>query len=147
MDVPDLGARLVAGNGDPGAADVVDEQPSESQVAAHGAADVPPARTVEHGRKNTFGRTLIVAAKMFWHVIVTLVLGWMAVIAIWLGGQDFFAPVSLPAQIVGACFGIAGLIALAGSLMVAARSLSAQCSISSSGQVTWKATTHGVSGG
>ena len=60
---------------------------------------------------------------MFWHVIVTLLLGWMAVIAIWLGGQDFFAPVSLPAQIVGACFGIAGLIALAGSLMVAARAL------------------------
>lgn len=59
-----------------------------------------------------------------WHVVVIGMLLWIAAIAIWLGTQDILWPVSASAQILGACFVLAGLTALAGSVLAAARAFS-----------------------
>jgi hypothetical protein len=58
-----------------------------------------------------------------WHLAVIGVLLWIAAIALWLGAQDVLWPVSAPAQILGACFIIAGLATLTGFVLVAARAL------------------------
>jgi hypothetical protein len=58
-----------------------------------------------------------------WHLVVSLMLLFIAAIAIWLGTQDVLWPVSASAQILGSCFVLAGLTALAGSVLAAARAL------------------------
>jgi hypothetical protein len=78
-----------------------------------------PQNGQEQGREGPLNTT----AKWVLRIAATLVLLWIAGIAIWLGSQDVLWPVSFTAQILGDFFIVAGLTTLAGAVLVAARGL------------------------
>jgi hypothetical protein len=91
-----------------------DQLPGTGLAAASSPAMTSaPQNGQDQGREGPLNTT----AKWVLRIAATLVLLWIAGIAIWLGSQDVLWPVSFTAQILGDFFIVAGLTTLAGAVL------------------------------
>jgi hypothetical protein len=80
-----------------------------------------PAAVGDANRAPAGLRRALNAVLKVWYLVVFGMLSWIATIAIWLGTQDILWPVSASAEILGSCFVLAGLAAVTGAVLAAAR--------------------------